>query len=167
MPGKPTPKHLAMLLCDYLILDAETRNKSLIGIFHRIQALKFPVRHDRMHVFVALTDGHGEYKASLKVKNSTGKQILSLDGKVDMRDPLGVAEINFNIRGLVIPEPGRYFVEFWCDNELIVDRHFDAAMWQPPQVSGPFSPTLGSGPASGPDGSGPAGDGDKPGGDGA
>ena len=61
MPGKPTPKHLAMLLCDYLILDAETRNKSLIGIFHRIQALKFPVRHDRMHVFVALTDGHGEY----------------------------------------------------------------------------------------------------------
>ncbi|MHC5056194.1 MAG: DUF6941 family protein [Planctomycetota bacterium] len=101
MPGKPTPKHLAMLLCDYLVLDAETHNKSLIGIFNRVNASKFPVRHDRMHVFVALTDGHGEYGASLRIKSSAGKQLLSLDGKVDMRDPLGVAEINFNIRGLV------------------------------------------------------------------
>ncbi|MHC4252612.1 MAG: DUF6941 family protein, partial [Planctomycetota bacterium] len=121
MPGKPTPKHL---------LDAETHNKSLIGIFNRVNASKFPVRHDRMHIFVALTDGHGEYAASLKIKSSAGKQLLSLDGKVDMRDPLGVAEINFNIRGLVIPEPGRYFVEFWCDEEILVDRHFDATQWK-------------------------------------
>ena len=132
MPGKPTPKHLAMLLCDYLILDAETHNKSLIGIFNRVNFSKFSVRHDRMHIFVALTDGHGEYTASLKIKSSTGKELLSLNGKVDMRDPLGVAEINFNIRGLVIPEPGRYFVEFWCDRELIVDRHFDATVWDHP-----------------------------------
>ena len=83
MPGKPTPKCLAMLLCDYLILDAETHNKSLIGIFNRVQAAKFPVRHDRMHVFVALTDGHGDYNASLRIRTSGGKQILSLDGKVD------------------------------------------------------------------------------------
>ena len=134
MPGKPTPKHLAMLLCDYLILDAETHNKSLIGIFNRVNASKFPVRHDRMPVFVALTDGHGEYTASLKINSSSGKQLLALDGKVDMRDPLGVAEINFNIRGLVIPEPGRYFVEFWCDGEIIVDRHFDASIWEQPSA---------------------------------
>ncbi len=77
---KPKPKYLAMLLCDYLIMDAETRNKSLIGIFNTINAAKFPVRHDRMHVFVALTDGHGVYSASLKVKNARGEEILSLDG---------------------------------------------------------------------------------------
>ena len=138
MPSKPKPKCLAMLLCDYVIVDAETRNKSLIGIFNRINASKYPVRHDRMHVFVALTDGHGEYKASLKVKNSRGEELLSLGGDVKMKDPLGVAELNFNIRGMVIPEPGRYFVEFWCNGEILVDRHFDAAKWKaPPKGEGP------------------------------
>ena len=60
MPDKPQPKYLAMLLCDYLVMDAETRNKSLIGIFNRVNASRFPVRHDRMHVFIALTNGHGD-----------------------------------------------------------------------------------------------------------
>ena len=136
MSKKPKPKCLAMLLCDYVILDAETRNKSLIGIFNRINASKFPVRHDRMHVFVALTDGHGEYTASLKVKNSAGEEVLSLGGKVDMKDPLGVAELNFAIRGMVIPEPGRYFVEFYCDGEILIDRRFDAARWEGPAKGG-------------------------------
>ncbi len=136
MSKKPKPKCLAMLLCDYVILDAETRNKSLIGIFNRINASKFPVRHDRMHVFVALTDGHGKYSASLKVKNSSGGEVLSLGGNVDMKDPLGVAELNFAIRGMVIPEPGRYFVEFYCDGEILIDRRFDAAKWEGPATGG-------------------------------
>ncbi len=138
MPKKPKPKCLAMLLCDYVILDAETRNKSLIGIFNRINASKFPVRHDRMHVFIALTDGHGKYAASLQIRNSRGEEILSLGGEVDMKDPLGVAELNFAIRGMVIPEPGRYFVEFYCDGEMLIDRPFDAAKWEgPPKGGGP------------------------------
>ncbi len=147
MPKKPTPKHLSMLLCDYVILDAETRNKSLIGIFNRINAQKFPVRHDRMHVFVALTDGHGEYEVSLKVKDSNGRELMSLGGKVNMKDPLGVAELNYNIRGMVIPEPGRYFVEFWCDRELVVDRRFDAVKWEgPPAPGAPGGPGEPGGP---------------------
>jgi hypothetical protein len=133
---KPKPKYLSMLLCDYVIVDSETANKSLIGIFNTINAAKFPVRHDRMHVFVTLTNGHGDYAASLKVKSSSGKEILSLDGKVQMKDPLAVAELNFAIRGMLVPEPGRYFVEFRCDGELLVDRHFDAAVWKGPKEPG-------------------------------
>ncbi len=57
-----------------------------------------------------------------------------------MKDPLAVAELNFNIRGLVVPEPGRYFVEFWCDDEILVDRHFDATQWKGgPSSGGPSS----------------------------
>ena len=126
MPRKPKPKYLAMLICDYVIRDADTQNKSLIGIFNRITAQSFPVRHDRMHVFVALTDGHGDYKATLQVRKPSGETVLTLDGQVKMPDPLAVAELNFQLRGLVIPEPGRYTVEFSCDGELLVDRQFDA-----------------------------------------
>ncbi len=132
MPKKPKPKCLAMLLCDYVILDAETKNKSLIGIFNTINASKFPVRHDRMHIFISLTNGHGDYAAGLKLRNSRGEEVLSLDGKVSMKDPLAVAEINFKLRGLVVPEPGRYFVEFLCDGEVLIDRHFDAMKLQGP-----------------------------------
>lgn len=129
--SKPTPKYLAMLLCDYVIRDADTQNKSVVGIFNSIYAQKFPVRHDRMHVFVSLTDGHGDYKATIRIKRASGEVIFSRDGKISMNDPLAVADLNFQIRGLVIPEAGRYFVEFLCDGELIVDRRFDAAKMKP------------------------------------
>jgi hypothetical protein len=125
--AKPMPKYLAMLICDYVLRDAETQNKSLIGVFNRINAATFPVRHDRLHVFVALTNGHGSYTSSLRVRRSTGDVVLTLDGTIEMQDPLAVAELNFQIRGLVIPEPGRYVVEFLCDGEVLVDRLFDAA----------------------------------------
>ena len=124
--SKPTPKYLAMLLCDYVIRDADTQNKSVIGVFNSVFAGKFPVRHDRMHVFVSLTDGHGDYKATLRIRPADGEPIFSRDGQRAMKDPLTVADLNFQIRGLMIPEPGRYFVEFLCDGELIVDRRFDA-----------------------------------------
>jgi hypothetical protein len=133
--SKPTPKYLAMLLCDYVIRDADTQNKSVIGVFNSVFAGKFPVRHDRMHVFVSLTDGHGDYKATLRIRPADGKPIFSRDGQLAMKDPLAVADLNFQIRGLVIPEPGRYFVEFLCDGELIVDRRFDAVkMEQKPKA---------------------------------
>ena len=125
--SKPTPKYLAMLLCDYVIRDGDTQNKSLIGIWNSIFAQRFPVRHDRMHIFVSLTDGHGEYRATIRIRGASGKEIFSRDGKLAMKDPLAVADLNFQIRGLVIPKPGRYFVEFLCDGEPIVERRFDAA----------------------------------------
>jgi len=126
-PKKPKPKYLAMLICDYVLRDAETQNKSLIGVFNRINAPNFPVRHDRLHVFVALTNGHGTYTSSLRVRRASGEVLLTLDGKIEMQDPLAVAELNFQIRGLVVPEAGRYVVEFLCDGEVLVDRLFDAA----------------------------------------
>ncbi len=136
MAGKPKPKYLAMLLCDYVIRDGETNNKSLIGIFNRIVAPKFPVRHDRLHAFIALTDGRGEYSARMQIRGPSGNVMFKSDGKISLSDPLAVAEVNFLIRGLVIPEPGRYFVEFLCDGEMIVDRAFDAVLVPPGASTG-------------------------------
>jgi hypothetical protein len=126
MSEKPAPKCLAMLICDYVIRDAVTQNKSLIGIFNTINAVSYPVRHDRMNVFVALTDGHGSYASSLRVRGAGGDRLVGIDGRIDMKDPLAVVEIVFELRGLIIPSPGRYFVEFLCDGELLMDRTFDA-----------------------------------------
>lgn len=135
MPGKPVPRCLAMLICDYVIRDAVTQNKSLIGIFNTIQAAGYPVRHDRMNVFVALVDGHGAYKSSLRIRHASGQQLVGIDGQIEMKDPLAVVELVFELRGLVIPAPGRYFVEFLCDGELLIDRSFDAVvMPSPPQT---------------------------------
>lgn len=132
MPGKPVPKCLAMLICDYVIRDAATQNKSLIGIFNTINAISYPVRHDRMNVFVALVDGHGSYKSSLRIRSAGGQSLVAIDGQIEMKDPLTVVELIFELRGLVIPGPGRYFAEFLCDGELLMDRTFDAVSIQPP-----------------------------------
>ena len=48
MPVKPTIN--SMIICDTAILDAETRKRSLIGIFQNIRSTHFPCQHQMLHL---------------------------------------------------------------------------------------------------------------------
>ncbi len=120
---KPRPVALAMLLCDYVIEDKATNKKSLIGLFSNISAKKFPASHYRMNVFVALCDGHGDYKGELRCINAdTADEISTMRGPIEFPGPNAVLEFNFEMFGITFPEPGEYIMQFLCDDEIVVQR---------------------------------------------
>ncbi|MHC5080710.1 MAG: DUF6941 family protein [Planctomycetota bacterium] len=105
------PSCLAIVLCDYVIEDKATNNKSLIGLFNRINATHFPCQHPRMVIFVTLTDGRGKTELEVFLEHGeTRKEIFKAGGKVDFKDPNHVIDIVFDLRGVTFEAPGPFFV---------------------------------------------------------
>jgi hypothetical protein len=136
MSEQPTPVGLAIVVCDQIIEDKLTNKKSLIGIFNQIGAQSFPYRHPQLCVFVSLTEGRGQCGARLRIiHDESGQVVAEMNGSIQFPDVHAVFELNFNLVGLVFPEPGMYSIEFYGDDALILERRFTVSEIKP--VQGP------------------------------
>lgn len=123
---KPTPIPLSMVICDTVIEDKKTGKKSLIGLFDNINAVTAPCTHSKLSVFVALTQGIGEYTAKIRcVKSDDNKVLMEGMGKIKFKDRKQRIDFNFELIGLTFPEFGEYRFELICDNKLIIGRNFN------------------------------------------
>lgn len=128
---KPTPIPLAMVICDTVIEDKKTGKKSLIGLFDSINARKAPCTHNSMSVFVALTQGIGEYSSKIRcIKSDDNKVLLEGKGKIVFKDRKHRIDFIFALNGLKFPEFGEYRFELLCDDKLIIGRHFNVRRMQ-------------------------------------
>jgi len=118
------PHALAMIICEMVLRDEQTKNVSLIGLFNTVTGPRVPLRHDRMHVFVSLTNGHGDYDCLLQCKSPDEKVVFEARGQISLKDPLAVADLNVELRGLVFEVPGNYIFEFYCGGKLLTMRKF-------------------------------------------
>lgn len=118
------PKALAMVICDMVIRDEATKNVTLVGLFNTVTGPQLPLMQDRMHVFVSLTDGHGESPFLLQCKAPDESVVFEMKGKFEFKDPLAVADLNIALRGLVFHQRGNYLFDFFCGGELLITRRF-------------------------------------------
>lgn len=122
---KPAPKALAMVICDQVIEDKGSGKKTLIGLFNNIQTGLLPCTHPHMNVYVALTDGHGEYQIALRCLNLDDEtQIMEMKGPIRFDNPRQIMEFNFEIGGLKLPAFGNYRFDLMCNEELVISRKF-------------------------------------------
>ena len=126
MDERPAAELLAIIVCDETIRDQATGKHTLVGLFNRISVMTLPNVHPRMHVFVSLTNGHGEAKGELRlVSRATDEVVIKLGGKLIFPDPLAVVEMDFALNNVTFPKPGRYSFDFYCNGELVGSRPFD------------------------------------------
>ena len=119
------PIVLSIDICDDIIRDEFSKKMSLIGLFSRIDARKFPAVHGSLHVYVSLTNGHKVYEGELRfVNDRDDTTVFSMKGKVPFRDPLQTVELNFGIKNLKFDRPGNYSVQFYCDGKRVGERRF-------------------------------------------
>ena len=122
---RPKPIVLSINICDTIIRDEVTKKVSLIGLFNAIKADTFPSTHPLFHVYVALTNGHGPYKTSLRIVTvEKGDVLINIDGDLNLANPLQVVELNIGLQGLRFSNPGKYSVQVLCDGEPIGARDF-------------------------------------------
>lgn len=129
----PKPIVLSINICDTIIRDELTKKVSLIGLFNAIKASTFPSTHPSFHLYVALTNGHGKYKTSMRIVSVDNNEVLiNIDGDLDVLDPLQAVEINICLQGLRFKGPGKYSLQVLCNGELIGSRDF--MVIGPPQL---------------------------------
>lgn len=134
MTDKPAPFGVALVICDQIIEDKLTGKKSLIGIFNQIATQSFPCRHPQVCVFIAITEGRGQCAARLRIVHDESNHVVAeVNGNIQFPDVHTVVELNFNLVGLVFPEPGVYAIEFYCDDALVLERRFHVTHLKPPQ----------------------------------
>ena len=123
--SRPKPTVLSINICDTVVRDEETKKVSLYGLFSVIQAVSFPAVHKVMHVYVALTNGHGKYEIGIQFVNlKDSKALIEMKGDVTFVSPLQVAELNLKWEGIRFKEQGDYEVEILCNGERIGGRKF-------------------------------------------
>jgi hypothetical protein len=122
------PQCVALILCDAVIEDVRTHNKSLINMFNGVLSPQVPVRHDKMCAYASFTSGRGTVPIVLRIcyDKEYEEDVLHLPSEVVFagNNPMGVVDMVFEIRGLLFTRFGNYTFEVLCDGVPLLARRF-------------------------------------------
>lgn len=123
MMMKPSP--IALVVCDNVYTESGGKS-ALVGLFNRITAHEFPAKHARLCVYASVTDIRPNMKFKLDVVHSeTDDVVVSIEGEPPKDvTPIAIFDFNFELRNLVFKEPGLYFIRFWGNEHLLLQRPF-------------------------------------------
>ena len=129
MASGQRPLCIAIIICNEVIEDKRTSNKTLVSLFSRIGTKKLPCIHPRMFVMASLTDGHGKVPLVFRIVHlATQKQILELRAEAKFSSPMDVSDVVLEFRNLPIEKEGAYAVEVIADDELLGLRRFNVEL---------------------------------------
>ena len=128
MSAHEPPLGVAIIVCERVITEEGTGNKSLISIFNEIHAPTFPCQHERLCVYLALTNGTGKQHIELRLKCLSDKigeePLMKLVGDIVFPDPNAVVELIFDLRRVVFLRAGSYAFEVHADNQFVFEGRF-------------------------------------------
>jgi hypothetical protein len=139
MDTPPVPSVLAMLLCDQIIIDAQTQKKSLIGIFDSFNAVVFPASAN-IAVYAKLADAEGQYGFKIRIVHLRDERLIgevSTEGMIQTR--LEPADVAVYFVGFSVPEPGKYEFQLFANDAYLTRITMEARQigvpptWQQPQ----------------------------------
>ncbi len=124
MEIKPILK--AMLLCDYTIVEEGTHKRTLIGLFDRIKAQKFPTTHPSMSIYVQFREIEGVFDFTLELfdlmEGKAMNKALVKDFKVEERSR--DCELVFNLLSVKFDHPGDYEFRIFADDFIFGQKSF-------------------------------------------
>jgi hypothetical protein len=123
-PDKPIG--IALIICDRVITDAATHEKTLVSTFNQIFAPSLPCVHPRMTIFVSVTNGRGTTDTEIKCINESeqSETVFGMKGAIPFTDPNQVVEMSFQFNNVTFVTPGLHCIEFLCSGELILQSRF-------------------------------------------
>jgi len=145
MPAdKPIPDVMALIVCDQIITDRITGKQSLIGMFSKVHAPRYPAAHPQLSVYVALTEGYGETDITIRIvdSNEARPPIVEGKGKVAFKDPRAIANLALQFHGLTFPQAGEYRIQLFANDQLCREARLQLIQMKqrPPQPPGVTEP---------------------------
>jgi len=122
--AREMPICVALVLCDLVIEDRRTGNKSLIGLFHGISANALPAVHSRLFLVASVTSGRGPWTFAFRITSPGGQELMRMEDTVQFPDPLEVHDLVVEVRSLPVEEEGVYHVDFLLDGTPTMARRF-------------------------------------------
>jgi hypothetical protein len=118
------PIVVATMLCNEVIEDVRSRNKSAIGIFNAVNTAVLPAVHPRMFVFVSVTNVKGFGEFSIVLRSPSGKALVDIQGQIEQADPVAVYDLVVELLGVPLEEEGVHFVDVMHKGTILGGRRF-------------------------------------------
>jgi hypothetical protein len=127
MTGFPRPTAKKVLLCDDVVYDSTLGKPSVLNIFNTIRVpadQAFPYRIKKFGVFAAMRDGLGSVNVYVQFVRTSDMRVVRQTQPVVFDFPSRAFTVYAVLRfaDILIPGPETYFVEMYCDDELIDDQ---------------------------------------------
>ena len=121
------PLAQAMVICDAIHRDSSTGKFFLLGTFSNIVVRELPAVHQKLSIFISLTDCRGKTRLRIKlvkVDHEAGddKVIFTVDATLESRDPLQVHEIALDANGIEFAEEGEYRFILEAGGTLLLEK---------------------------------------------
>ena len=116
----------AMLLCDATLIEEGTRKRSLIGLFDRVKAGKFPVVHGTMSVYVQFREVEGTFDFLLELYDLAQDKALhrAKVEKFQVHDRSRDCELVFNLLSVRLTHPGDYEFRIFINDVIFGQKSF-------------------------------------------
>lgn len=121
--AQETPRLLAMILCERVITDAVSQNKSLIDIFDGISTGQLPTLLV-MNLVLTFTNVWGESTVDVLFNDPNGNTMLQFTGKLEGTDPFKCHDMIYQVNGLPCTQAGIHSVEVLVDGVFNGMRQF-------------------------------------------
>jgi hypothetical protein len=120
------PNAVGLLLCKETIVEAHTRNLTLVNTFRRIVVDSFPSAPQRLTVHALLTDGLGTMTLALQVSRlDTLNDIYEQSRSLTFTDPLLEQYLLVRTSRLSFPVAGRYEFRLLADGQPVAQCVLD------------------------------------------
>jgi len=119
------PVCVAIVICNEIIEDKRTSNKTLVSLFNSVGVQALPATHPRLFLMASLTNLREDLPVSFSIKSPSGREILRVNGAASSgSDPLTVVDLVVEVLGLMIGEEGVHFVDVLAGDALLGSRRF-------------------------------------------
>ena len=127
----PPPTPIALVICDDVRSDRSGK-RSLVGLFNRIVFSRFPAKQNRVCVFVSVTSLRPSTICKIDLVNAeTDEPLAVMQGPLQNHDPVIVCDLVFRINNLRFRTPGTYYVRFWGNDQILMQRAFEVLQAAP------------------------------------
>jgi hypothetical protein len=115
-----------MLLCDNTIVEEGTHQRTLIGLFDRIKASKFPTTHGSMSVYVQFREIEGTFDFSLELFDISENKTLNkaLIKNFNVTDFSRDCELVFNLLSVRFEHAGEYEFRIYVNDLIFGQKSF-------------------------------------------
>jgi hypothetical protein len=112
------PNAVGLMLCQQVIIEEKTRNRTLVNNFSRLEVKNFPASVPPFSVVSTLTDGMGEMTLTLVVARlDTLEEVYTQAVRTRFDNPLQELRLQFRVTHCSFPVPGRYQFALLADGE--------------------------------------------------
>ena len=120
------PVVIGLLLCEKVIVEAESRNPTLINCFNWRQVQSIPSEPLTFIIHALLTDGEGKVPLVVRIDRlDTMETIITRHGTVTFPDPMAEMRLSQTMRDVEFPVAGAYQALLFAENELLANRRFE------------------------------------------